>query len=216
MGKPSYILGLTPMEAWRIARRTLPFTRNAPAWTVMELMTSPKHSRGIRFAELLLRQEAVAARNMKRQPISFENRRVVEIGCGPLGGFGPMAIFCGATQFESADPEWDDGLFFDPQVVEYYHRLHYADLVSLFGKRLGFDEFITTMRERILVKRTGFEKAPIEGQVDVVLSQSVLEHVFPVEDTISKLSQIQHPRTQILQLVELGNHYPTANPFEGL
>ena len=216
MGKLSYILGLTPRETWRIARLRLPVFRNGPAWTVTELMSSPKHSRGIRFAELLLRQEAIAARNMNWQPIIFEDRRVVEIGCGPLGGFGPMAIFCGATSFESAEPEWDEALFFDPQVIEKYHRLHHADLVSLFGKKLSFDEFVTAMRERLVVTRTGFEQAPIEEKVDVVLSQSVLEHVFPLEDTIRKLSQIQHPRTQFLHLVDFGNHYPTQNPFEGL
>jgi hypothetical protein len=66
------------------------------------------------------------------------------------------------------------------------------------------------------VATCGFEAAPIMAPVDVVLSQSVLEHVFPLSATVAKLAQIQSPKTRFLHLVDFGNHYPTENPFEGL
>jgi hypothetical protein len=49
-----------------------------------------------------------------------------------------------------------------------------------------------------------------------VLSQSCLEHVFPLEATVAKLASIQGPGTRSLHLVDFGNHYPTGNPFSGL
>ena len=107
MSKLSYLLSLTPLETWRLVRRRMPILRNGPAWTPSELMASSKYGRGIRFAELLLRQEAVVRRHMPWEPLNFEGKRVVEIGCGPLAGFGPLAIFLGARSFESAEPEWD-------------------------------------------------------------------------------------------------------------
>jgi len=104
MPRLSYLLSLTPRETWRILRHRLPGLRGGPAWTATELLSSPKHARGIRFAELLARQEAIAAQHQAWPPLDFEGKRVVEIGCGPLAGFGPLAIFRGAVSFESAEP----------------------------------------------------------------------------------------------------------------
>ena len=149
-------------------------------------------ARGIRFAELLLRQEAVVRRAMPWEPLDFEERRVVEVGCGPLAGFGPLAVFCGAALFESAEPEWDPALFFSAEVRERYLRLFHADLCALYGPRMDFDAFEAALRDRMRIVRSGFEAAPIEGPVDVVLSQSCLEHVFPLEATVAKLAAIQN------------------------
>ena len=49
-----------------------------------------------------------------------------------------------------------------------------------------------------------------------MISQSCLEHVFPIEGTIDKLAEIQHAKTRFLHLVDFGNHYPTGNPLDGL
>ncbi|MBS28074.1 MAG: hypothetical protein CL566_04000 [Alphaproteobacteria bacterium] len=216
MPRLSYLLSLTPRETWRILRHRLPGLRGGPAWTVNELMSSPKHARGIRFAELLARQEAIAAQHMSWQPLDFEGRRVVEIGCGPLAGFGPLAIFRGASNFESAEPEWDPALLRDPAVVDTYLRVFHADLVALYGPRIDFATFRDALDARLSIHRCGFEAAAIEGAVDIVLSQSVLEHVFPLDDTVAKLAEIQAPQTRFLHLVDFGNHYPTASPYDGL
>ncbi len=212
----SYLLSLTPLETWRLARLRLPGLKGGPAWTPSELLSSGKHGRGIRFAELLLRQEAVARRHMAWQPLDFEGRRAVEIGCGPLGGFGPLALFCGAVSFESAEPEWDAALFFSDEIRERYLRTFHADLCALYGPRMDFAQFTAALQGRMTIHRGGFEAAPIAGPVDIVLSQSCIEHVFPLEATVGKLASIQGKGTRFLHLVDFGNHYPTGNPFDGL
>lgn len=216
MSRPSFLLSLTPRETWRILRHRLPGLRGGPAWTANELMSSPKHVRGIRFAELLARQEAIAAQHLAWHPLDFEGRRVVEIGCGPLAGFGPLAIFRGASSFESAEPEWNPALLRDPGVVDTYLRVFHADLVALYGPRMDFATFRDALDARLSIHRCGFEAAPIEGAVDIVLSQSVLEHVFPLDDMVAKIAAIQGPQTRFLHLIDFGNHYPTATPFDGL
>jgi hypothetical protein len=212
----SYLKSLTPLETWRLARHRLPGLRGGPAWTAEELLSSAKHSRGIRFAELLLRQEAVVRRHRPWKPLDFAGKRVVEIGCGPLAGFGPLAIFCGAASFESAEPEWDANLFYSDAVAERYLRTFHADLSALYGPRMDFAAFGGALRERVTVYRSGFESAPISSPIDIVLSQSCLEHVFPLEATVKKLASIQNASTRFLHLVDFGNHYPTGNPFDGL
>jgi hypothetical protein len=216
MPKLSYLLALTPVDTWRLVRRRLPVLRNGPAWTPSELLSSAKHGRGIRFAELLLRQEAVVRRHMPWEPLDFSGKRVIEVGCGPLGGFGPLAIFCGAAAFESAEPEWDAALFYSDAVAGRYLRIFHADLSALYGERMDFALFRSALRERMTVHRCGFEAAPLSAGADIVLSQSCLEHVFPLEATIAKLAAVQTPQTRFLHLVDFGNHYPTGNPFDGL
>lgn len=179
-------------------------------------MSSSKHARGIRFAELLLRQEAIVRRHMPWQPLDFSNKRVVEVGCGPLAGYGPLAIFCGARSFESAEPEWDPELFFSAPVQDKYLRTFHADLCGLFGPRMAFADFVAALRAGLKIETCGFERSAIVGPVDIVLSQSVLEHVFPLEATVAKLAQIQSPQTRFLHLVDFGNHYPTSSPLQGL
>jgi len=212
----SYLLSLTPLETWRIARHRLPGFKGGPAWTPEELLSSSKHGRGIRFAELLLRQEAVVRRHRPWEPLDFAGKRVVEVGCGPLAGYGPLAIFCGATAFESAEPEWDERLFYSDEITDRYLRIFHADLTGLYGPRMDFAVFCRALRERTTVHRCGFEAAPMNGPVDIVLSQSCLEHVFPLEATVKKLASIQSQQTRFLHLVDFGNHYPTGNPFDGL
>jgi hypothetical protein len=216
MARLRYLATLTPQETWRLLRLRLPLLRNGPAWSAAELLGSSKHVRGIRFAELLLRQEAVVRQHMPWEPLDFQGRRVVEIGCGPLAGFGPLAVFCGAALFESAEPEWDEQLFASEAISERYLRVFHADLVALYGPRMDFDQFRQALSARMSIHRSGFERAPILGPVDIVLSQSCLEHVFPLEATVDKLASIQSPQTRFLHLVDFGNHYPTGNPFEGL
>jgi hypothetical protein len=216
MPRLSYLLTLTPRETWRIARHRLPGFRGGPPWTAEELMSSSKHARGIRFAELLLRQEAIVRRVMDWPQLDFADRRVVEVGCGPLAGYGPLAIFCGARSFESAEPEWDADLFFSRPVQEKYLRIFHADLCGLYGPRMAFADFLAALRAKLKIETCGFEKSSIAGPIDIVLSQSVLEHVFPLDDTIAKLASIQSPRTRFLHLVDFGNHYPTPNPLQGL
>lgn len=217
MSRLSYLMSLTPRETWRLVRLRAPLLKGGPAWTPEELMSSQKYSRGIRFAELLMRQEAIVRRHLPGwAPLDFQDKRVVEVGCGPLAGFGPLAIFCGARTFESAEPEWDADLFHSEPVREKYLRTFHADLVGLHGPRMTFEEFCAALRDRLRITRGGFEASPITGPVEVVLSQSVLEHVFPLESTIAKLAVIQSPTTRFLHLVDFGNHYPTSNPFQGL
>src|SRR4051812_48425362 len=148
--------------------------------------------------------------------LDFSGKRVMEIGCGPLAGFGPLAIFCGARSFQSAEPEWDERLFFSDEISNRYLRVFHADLTALYGARMTFDQFSEALRSRILIHRAGFDRATIESPADIVLSQSCLEHVFPLDSTVEKLATIQSPQTRFLHLVDFGNHYPTGNAFDGL
>jgi len=216
MSQLRFLSYLSLPEIQRIVRRRLPVLRNGPAWTTGELAAFARQIPGIHFAELLLRQEAILHRTVNWEALNFEDKRVVEIGCGPLAGYGPLVIFCGAASFESAEPEWSWDLFDREVISAQYLRVMHADLVALYGDRMSFSEFTRALKERMTIHETSFESAPIKNPVDVVLSQSCLEHVFPIENIIARLAKIQNAATRFVHLVDFGNHYPTVSPFEGL
>jgi hypothetical protein len=81
---------------------------------------------------------------------------------------------------------------------------------------MTLSEFRRALSERMIMHRMSFDQAPLSTPADIVLSQSCLEHVFPLSATIEKLARIQTPETRFVHLVDFGNHYPTAHPFEGL
>lgn len=207
---------LTPRETWRLARGRLPFISKGTRWSPRDLLNSVKHRHGIRFAEFLLRQEAIATRAIGWKPLDFEGADVLEVGCGPLAGYGPLAIFRGAKSFVSAEPEWDRALFRDPEIANRYFRVMHADLSALYGPRMSFEDFYRALADRITVHATGFESAQVDAQPDIVLSQSCLEHVFPLEGTVRRLAEVQKPETRFLHLVDFGNHALTQSAFDRL
>jgi len=48
---------------------------------------------GYPLAELLLRQEALIRRVLPWEPLDYDGKRVVEIGCGPLAGLVRWSSF---------------------------------------------------------------------------------------------------------------------------
>lgn len=207
-----FLYELPPREVVRIVRGKLGRGR----WRTADLLASAKHSRGARYADFLLRYQAILRRQLGWAELDFAGRRVVEIGCGPLAGFAPMAVFLGCARYESAEPEFDPALLADPAIVEGYLRPLHDDLSGLYGPCMEFDDFVARLRARVAIHSTRFDTAPIAPGADIVLSNSCLEHIVPLAPAIAKLAAIQTPATRFIHAVDFGNHYPTRNPFDGL
>ena len=132
---------------------------------------------------------------MPWEPLDFDGRRVVEIGCGPLGGYGPLAIFCGAAALrERRAGMGRDAVLKAPGVARtisfHLPRRPRRALRPAHGFRRVPQ---SVLRERMQIQRCGLrEVAPSAGTADIVMSQSCLEHVFPIEGTIDKLAEIQY------------------------
>ena len=96
-------------------------------------------------------------------------------------------------------------------------RVFHADLVGALRSAHGFRSISRGAPHAACRSiRAGFERAPIASLVDIVLSQSCLEHVFPLERDDREACSDSNAATRFLHLVDFGNHYPTGNPFDGL
>lgn len=182
-----------------------------------ELLASAKHMRPQRFQDFLARFEAILGRTGQWSPLKFDGARVLEIGCGPLLGFGPLAIFRGCQSFVAVEPDFDSGILADPRVRDTYLLPVHKDLAGIYGELLSYPEFLNRLETRVTAVREPVHRTATEvGEFDIVLSNSCLEHLHPLADSIRRLSGLSAPGGRYVHLVDFGNHRATPSPFSGM
>ncbi len=199
-------------NARRVAQRLHPF--GGP--DVEELLRSGKHARPQRPYDYLSRYEAILKRAIGWQPLEFRDRAALEVGCGPLLGFAPLAVFLGCRTFVGIEPDADLSALHDPRIRERYLLKLFKDLTGIYGSGPTFPEFIANLESRVSLRREFVESVHADELFDIVLSNSTLEHLVPLEPSIRRLLQLQAHGARFLHLVDFGNHRETRNPFAGM
>ena len=115
---------LPPQE---VARKIRQRCRGRSTSSVEDTLRSPKQMRPQRPYDSLSRYEAILARVAGWVPLEFRDRNIVEIGCGPLLGFGPIAIFLGCRSFTAIDPGLDIAVVHHSEIQEkFFERYPYV------------------------------------------------------------------------------------------
>jgi SAM-dependent methyltransferase len=148
-------------------------------------------------------------------PFSFAGLRVLEVGCGPLGGWGPLAVFRGATAYVGADPGIDPDLLHGRAFARAYLRPVFDDLAK-GGGSARFDAFSAAY-----AARAAFIAGPIQAlaetdRFDLVLSNSCLEHIDDFDAFARALVCRLAPGGRMLHLVDFSNHRDKEAPFARL
>ena len=195
----------------KIAKR-LPWANRRSA-RVAEIVHSPRDLRPDRLLEFYRTQEALLSDRKSRSPIDFRGRNVIEIGPGPLAGWGPMAIFRGAERVYGADPDWVDGAFSDPAVEAAYLRPHHTALSEAFGALMPYEEFRTRLADKLTVEACGLDAAQPEFIADIIISNSCLEHIVSLDVALMALADLSAPGVRFMHLVNFGNHRDRLSPF---
>ena len=205
---------LPPSEAaYKIKRR---LTGRADTFDVQEIIRSPRLMRSQRFYDFFSRYEAILDRNVEWQPLEFEGRHVLEIGCGSLLGFGPMALYRGAASYTAIEPWFDPCVFDEPAIVDSYFLAVFKDMVALYGPRMEFPEFMELLKTRSRVVREPLLETTLTGPFDVVLSNSCLEHIFDFQESMVTLNGLCTTDCRHLHLVDFSNHRSTKSLFADL
>lgn len=168
-----------------------------------------------RVVDRFLRYERVLQKKIAWTPLDFDGKRLLEIGSGPLLGLGPIAVYLGAIEYVSVEPNYQPAVLESDVVwTRFFLPLH-QQLDALFDLGIDFNEFVNRIRSRIRV-----EPAPIEACIDVVntadivFSNGVLNHVAGLERAVGRIRQISHPSTRQFHVVNFTDHMsPPDNPF---
>lgn len=193
--------------------------KSTDKYTVEAVLESPKHMDDAKLIDRLERYQHVVARRMGGYPkIEFENNRILEIGSGPLLGWGPVAVFQGCTAYYCVDPQFSEEVISAESIRDRYFLPLYHQLQAYYGSDQSFASFIRAVRERIHPLSETLESSDLRdaGPFDVVLSNSALEHVQSTDRFFGELSELVGAHTRQFHAVDFGNHKPTGNPFEGL
>jgi SAM-dependent methyltransferase len=205
---------LPPKETLSKAKRILNGKRGL--LDLDEIVNTPRLMRSQRFYDFFSRYEAILKRTCGWEEIDFVGKRVLEIGCGPQLGFGPLALFRGAESFSSMDPGYDPSILDAKIIVERYFLQIHKDLSAVYGVDKGFVEFMNDLKTRTHVVAEPLIGTRLKGPFDVIISNSCLEHVFDFEDSMKVLFELSAPDCRFLHLVDFSNHRGTHNPFDDL
>jgi SAM-dependent methyltransferase len=209
-------------QLWRtpprdIARKVSKRLRGSTQPDVRDLVRSPRYMRAQMPYDFFSRYEVIAQRACGWQPLDFADRDVLEVGCGPVLGFGPLAVFLGCRRFCAVDPVIRKETLYHPDLIETYFLRVYKDLAGVYGPRVSYEDFLRGLRERVTLSTTGItECAEPDQAFDIALSNSTLEHLHPLSDSIRSLRRLTRPTARQMHLVDFGNHRATRNPFSGI
>ncbi|MBF0178030.1 MAG: methyltransferase domain-containing protein [Magnetococcales bacterium] len=190
---------------------------DAERYDLDAVFTSPKYSRTQRPFDFLNRYQMIIRRvHPDWDPLDFSGKRVLELGCGPNLGWGPLAVFLGCSAYVSTEPMFHAGVWDHPLFERPYLLGCFRDFTGLFGPRMAFAEFCRQVRERITVTTDTRLQEKLGGRFDIMLSNSVLEHITPLQESVVALRDWTAPGGRFLHCVDFGSHRPLPHPLQGL
>lgn len=168
-----------------------------------------------RVMDRFLRYERVLGVRSNWTPLDFDGKRVLEIGCGPLLGLGPNAVYPGATEYVCVEPRYQAEVLKTDAVWTRFFLPLYQQLDAVFDRGTGFAEFVDNVRSGIRVDTIGIEHfARMDNPVDVIFSSSVLQHIDDLDQARALVRQVSHASTRQLHVVDFSDHFsPPDDPF---
>jgi SAM-dependent methyltransferase len=203
---------MPPKEVlYKIKKRIL--INNKNQYDLNEIGNSHKHMRPGRLDGFLNNIQMILRRNHVWSDIEFNEKYVLEIGSGPLLGFGPLAVFLGCKKYVCAEPQFNREVLQSKFISEKYFFPMYKNLCALNGEKMTFAAFIKTLQTDIFVEDKRLLQCKFANKFDIILSKSCLEHIFPLNKSLKYLRDITKENVRFIHVVDFGNHMKTQNPF---
>ena len=203
---------MPPKEVlYKIKKRIL--INNKNQYDLNEIGNSHKHMNPGRFDGFLNHIQMILRRNHVWSDIEFNEKYVLEIGPGPLLGFGPLAVFLGCKKYVCAEPQFNREVLQSKFISEKYFFPMYKNLCALNGEKMTFAAFIKTLQTDIFVEDKRLLQCKFANKFDIILSKSSLEHIFPLNKSLKYLRDITKENVRFIHVVDFGNHMKTQNPF---
>jgi len=149
-----------------------------------------------------------------KNKFNFQGKKILELGCGPLFGWGPIAIFLGAATYYFHEPALNDmEVKLSKELKERYFLPLYLELKSEFPINISFSEFYDKVMSKCLPM--DFNNV---NNIDLILSNSVLEHI-PFKGLNSLLSGVHktcNEKALYMHAVDFGSHGKGGSGFGSL
>jgi len=148
----------------------------------------------------------------------FSDSVVLELGCGPLLGIAPIAVYSGARRFFYSEPAFSRDLIQTESVRNGYFTSFHQELLSQCepgrSEFVRFEDFYNNVLDRCC----DFRSAGQNERIDFLYSNSVLEHVdlgdFPT--LLQRLRSQSSSCCRYVHVVDFSDHHDRPMPFAGI
>ena len=171
----------------------------------IETIASSKH---LNFCALIDRWERYSRvietnSEIAKSNYGFFGKSIFELGCGPLFGWSPIAIFLGAKKYYYFEPNISIETVNSLEIKQKYFLPLYNELVSNYGPRMKFEDFYKKVIQN--TESIDFNSKDI---IDLTISNSVLEHIprSELRNTFMSLHSISKEKSNFLHVVDFGDH----------
>ena len=143
---------------------------------------------------------------------TFKNKVICEIGCGPLLGIAPLAIFQGAKNYFYSEPYLNIDTLKSKEVKEFIFKNLHNELSLNYGKVLSFDDFY----DQLISKCKPIDKS--DCKIDFIYSNSVLEHIDKKKmiDILTYTFERLNFNSTYFHSVDFGHHMKGSKDLERL
>ena len=164
--------------------------------------------------DFLMRYQNILKGEIKWNDLDFNNQIVMELGCGPHLGLGPLALYLGAKKFIAVEPKVDSRVFESKKLIDNYFRMAFKDFNGIYRKNISFEEYFNLVKDKtIFYKDIKQVSSSFLSKIDIQLSNSCLEHVTHLNETLSGLKKLISVDGKFIHAVDFGNHLKSKNPF---
>ena len=176
-------------------------------YSLREVRATAKHNAPTLVVDRLLRYQRALGHD-----IDFGDKRVLELGAGPVLGWALAGLALGAQRYIVLDPS------FNPDVIEAvapYFNDQRRWLALAFGGVDGPAQLLNDGRLEV-VRAAGARSGLAKASVDLVLSNSVIEHVLDLDELVDELLRVSAPGAVQYHFVDFSDHRAQADRFGGL
>ena len=157
----------------------------------------PKHINETSLIDRLLRFQIGIG-----EEVPFKGRTVLEIGSGPLLGWGMVAIGLGATKVYALEPAFNPSLL---NAFGTYFTDHRRQVSRLLGPVDDVQELIRSGRIEVLGAQADRTTLP-DASIDLIISNSVIEHILGLDEVLAELARIASPDCVQFHFIDLKDH----------
>ena len=171
----------------------------------IEAIASSKHMNFCTLIDRWERYSRVIETNSEIPTSDYEffGKTIFELGCGPLFGWSPIAIFLGAKKYYYFEPNISMETVNSLEIKQKYFLPLYNELVSNYGPRMRFENFYNKVIQN--TESIDFNSKDI---IDLTISNSVLEHIprSELRNTLMSLHSISKEKSTFMHVVDFGDH----------
>jgi SAM-dependent methyltransferase len=207
---------------WRTQQHLLEFharvLRSSRSWTrrdgdprfdysIREVRATAKHNSPTLVVDRLLRYQRALGHD-----IDFAGRSVLELGAGPVLGWALTGLALGAQRYTVLDPSFNADVI---DAMAPYFNDQRRWLALAFGAVASPRELLDSDRLQI-VRAPGASSGVPDASVNLILSNSVIEHVLDVDELVAELDRVSAPGGVQYHFVDFSDHRAQVDRFTAL